>query len=141
MGLGPPLVGQRGRWLWGLALGSDDTEQNPVQARREQSHEGQERPVGTGWDGVWGRVLGAVMASTKLKFPFCALKRPQLFSQASMLPVSIALGMKEGTEFLLGSETLSGWTMKLTTKTMSVVVEEPGVSLSLMGWKRGLFYF
>lgn len=112
-----------------------------MQARREQSHEGQERPIGTGWDGVWGRVLGAVMASTKLKFPFCALKRPQLFSQASMLPVSIALGMKEGTEFLLGSKTLSGWTMKLTTKAMSVVVEEPGVSLSLMGWKRGLFYF
>lgn len=141
MGLGPPLVGQRGRRLWGLALGSNDTEQNPVQARREQSHEGQERPVGTGWDGVWGRVLGAVMASTKLKFPFCALKRPQLFSQASMLPVSIALGMKEGTEFLLGLETLSRWTMITDHQDYVCGHGKSRVSLSLMGWKCGLFYF
>lgn len=75
-----------------------------MQVRREQSHDGQERPVGAGWDGAWGRVLGVVMASIKLKCPFCVLKCPQLFSQASMLPVSIALGVKEGTEFLLGSE-------------------------------------
>lgn len=37
MGLGPPLVAQRGGQLWGLALGRNDTEQTPVQVRREQS--------------------------------------------------------------------------------------------------------
>lgn len=85
-----------------MAWRRNDTEQTPVQGRREQSREGQET-VGTGWEGVWERVLSVVMANTKFKCPFCALTCPQLFSQASMLLASIALGTKEGTEFLWGS--------------------------------------
>lgn len=38
--------------------------------------------VGTAWHEMWPRVLGVVMASSELKFPFCALKFLHIFKSS-----------------------------------------------------------
>lgn len=92
--------------------------------------------VGTAWHEIWPRVLGVVMASSELKFPFCALKFLHIFKSSQK---KMPWGWRKTLSLFWGQRHHSDGKYVATRLCLQSIVDS-WVSWTLMCWKLELFF-